>query len=54
MGYGEFDEDEYARFEEMMSFETSEEVLTGQHNGQLRTEGGDDTNALIERLKEMK
>lgn len=54
MGYGEFDEDEYARFEEMTSFETGEGVLTGQHNGELRTEGGDDTNALIERLEDMK
>ena len=54
MGYGEYDEDEYARFEEMATFETDEEPLAGQHEGQLRTEGGEDTTALIERLDEMR
>jgi len=54
MGYGEYDEDEYARFEEITSFETDEKPLAGQHDGQLRTEGGEDTTALIERLDEMR
>ena len=55
MGYGEYDEDEYVRFEEMASsFKTDEEPLAGQHDGEIRTEGGEDTTALIERLDEMR
>jgi hypothetical protein len=54
MGYGEFDEDEYARFDEMLSFDLTDEVLNGQHDGEMRTEGAEDTAALLDRLESMK
>ena len=54
MGYGEFDEEEYARFDEMLSFDLSDEVLNGQHEGKRRTEGAEDTEALLDRLETMK
>lgn len=54
MGFGNYDEEEHEKREERLVIETTEETLAGQHEGEVTTEGGDDTNALLDQLKTIK
>lgn len=54
MGFGNYDEDEHEKREEKMNIDTTDESLAESHNGEVTTEGGDDTGELLDRLADMK
>lgn len=54
MGFGNYDNDEHQRREENMSIELSDEHTGGDHEGEVTTEGGDDTDELLTQLDEIR
>ncbi len=53
MGFGNYDDEEHEKRENRLHIETSEETLNNQHEGEVTTEGGDDTNALLDQLSDI-
>lgn len=54
MRFGNYDEQEHKKREAKLKIDMSEETSNAQHDGKITTEGGEDTDALLEHLATLK
>lgn len=54
MGFGSYDESEHENRENKKSIETTEETKDDGHNGEVTTEGAENTDELLSQLQETK
>lgn len=54
MGFGAYDEEEHERREGRSEIDINSEPIDGVHDGEMTTEGGEDTTALLDQLDEIK